>query len=484
MHLQPSPQEAASELLWRRKARASLIDFTRYTKPDYEAAWAHERIAKALEAVERGDCRRLIIEAPPQHGKSELVSRRFPAWLLGRRPGVKFMGASYNQDLASDFGRDVRNLIADPEYRNIFPNVALRPDSTAANRWHTSQGGIYYAVGVKGPATGRGLDVGSIDDPFKDRADADSQANRDTVWKWYTNVFLTRQSKHAAIILTNTRWHEDDLTGRILDAAKRTGEGWEVIKLKAINEYGQALWPEQKPIDFLELIRGTMPARDWLSLYQQSPTAEEGTYFKREWMRRYSALPDSLNVYMSADFAVTEGDGDFTEIAVWGVDTKDNIYVLDWWHGQTSSDVWVSELISRFRRWEPLRMGSEGGVIRRAVEPWLDRQMRDTRTYCAIEWLPTTGDKPSMARSFQAMCAVGRVFWPETDWAERAIDQLLRFPAGKNDDVVDACGVFGRLIDGIWAATPRQKDKPTLADAWNAPVTMAEMIKPTKGPDW
>lgn len=482
--LQPSPQEAALELLARRHARNSLIEFTRYTFPAYEVAPFHLRIAEALEAVERGDCRRLIIEAPPRHGKSELVSRRLPAWFIGRNPDKQIISASYSQDLADDFGREVRNIVADPEYRNVFPQVTLRADSQAASRWHTSQGGVYVSVGVKGPATGRGFHLGNIDDPFKDRADADSERNRETVWKWYTSVFLTRQMEDAAIVLTNTRWHEDDLTGRILETAKRTGEHWEIIKLPAINEYGQALWPERRPVEMLEMLRSTLPARDWLSLYQQSPTADDGTYFRREWVRRYTALPESLNIYMSADFAVSEGEGDWSEIAVWGVDVNDNIYALDWWSGQTSSDVWVQELVSRFRRWQPLYLACEAGVIRKAVEPWLDRQMRDQRTYCATEWLPTTGDKPAMARAFQALMATGRVYWPNVDWAERAIDQLLRFPAGKHDDCVDACGVFGRFIDRIWAATPKQKDKPTLADAWNAPLTMDEMIRPLKGAEW
>lgn len=481
---QPSPQEAALELIARRKARASLIEFIRYTKPGYEVAPHHQRIADALEAVERGDCPRLIIEAPPRHGKSELVSRRLPAWYLGRNPDRQVISASYSQDLADDFGREVRNIVADPEYRNVFPGVALRPDSMAASRWHTGQGGIYVSVGVKGPATGRGFHLGNIDDPFKDRADADSERNREAVWKWYTSVFLTRQMEGAAIILTNTRWHEDDLTGRILETAKRTGEHWELIKLPAVNEYGQALWPERYPIETLEMLRATMPSRDWLSLYQQAPTADDGTYFRREWVRRYNDAPANLNIYMSADFAVSDGAGDWSEIAVWGVDVNDNVYALDWWSGQTSSDVWVEALVSRFARWQPLYFTCEAGVIRKAVEPWLDRRMREANTYCAIEWLPTTGDKPAMARSFQAMMANGRIYWPNVDWAERAIDQLLRFPAGKDDDAVDACGVFGRFIDRIWAAMPRGKEAKTLEQAWSEPVTIGEMIGTTKEPVW
>ncbi len=475
--LQPSPQDAAQELLERRKARASLIDFTRYTKPDYQAAECHRLIAAGFEAVERGDCRRLIIEAPPQHGKSELVSRRGPAWYLGRHPDSRVVNASYNSEFATDIGRDVRNIVGDPEFRNVFPDVTLSADSTAANRWHTNKGGLYVSVGVEGALTGRGFNLGGIDDPFKDRADADSETKRDAVWAWYVSVFLTRQAKDAAIILTNTRWHEDDLTGRILAKAQQTGEHWEVIKLPAIKD-GKALWPEGKPLEMLQMLRATLPARDWLSLYQQTPTADEGTYFKAEWFRRYNDVPDSLNIYITGDFAITDdADADYTEIAVWGVDTKSNIYALDWWTGQKDPAEWCDRLLDLVQRWGPQFFVGERANIEKTVVPFLNQRMRDRNIYCATEFVSAAGNKEAKARSFQAIQSLGQVYWPHTDWAERSIDQMLRFPAAKNDDVVDACSVLGRYLTHVWQSTPRPGPKMTLEQAWEPKLTFGDIMR-------
>lgn len=478
------PEDAASELLARRRARNSLLSFTEYTYPAFQAAQHHQQITDALERVERGECKRLMIFAPPRHTKSELASRRFPAWYIGRNPDKQIITCTYSGEFATDFGREVKGIVGSEEYQRLFPDVHLAEDSKAKGRWHTNKHGVYVAVGVGGPITGRGAHLALIDDPIKNRQDADSETIRESVWKWYTSTLRTRLMPGGAIVLVLTRWHEDDLAGRLLEAQQNGGEQWEVINLPAI-ENGLALWPEWYPIEELDRIKGAVGPRDWLALYQQTPTAEEGTYFRREWFEsRYTALPDNLAVYMSGDFAVTADGGDFTELAVWGVDPLDNIYVLDWWHGQTSSDVWINEMLLRFKRFEPQFFIGETGPIRRAVEPQLKEAMRRTRSYCALEWLSSGGNKEASARSFQALCAQGRVRFPlGQTWAERVIDQLLRFPAGKHDDAVDTCGLFGRFIHRVWSNT-EPKPQPQLEDVWQTQLKVADFRSPKKAATW
>jgi hypothetical protein len=209
--------------------------------PGFETARHHQQIAESLEAVERGEIKRLMVFAPPRHTKSELCSRRFPAWYLGKNPDKQIIASTYNQDLASDFGRDVRGIIASDEYKNVFNDVSLKEDSKAANRFHTNSGGIYVSVGVGGPITGRGAHIALIDDPIKNREDADSEIYRERVWKWYTSTLYTRLMPGGAIIVILTRWHEDDLAGRLLER-QETGDKWDVISLKA-RDNGKALWP-------------------------------------------------------------------------------------------------------------------------------------------------------------------------------------------------------------------------------------------------
>ena len=251
--MQPSEKSiAAAALLQRRRSRDDLLSFVLSTKDDFEVAAHHKLIASALQEVEAGLCKRLMIFCPPRHTKSELATRRFPAWYLGRNPNKQVISASYNSELATDFGREVRNIIGTPEYRSIFPETTLSSDSQAANRWHTDSGGNYIAAGVGTAITGRGADLGIIDDPVKDRQEADSELIRERIFDWYTSTFYTRLMPNASIVLIQTRWHEDDLAGRLLGAMEEGGEHYKVIDLPAIakgkdpleRKEGEALWPE------------------------------------------------------------------------------------------------------------------------------------------------------------------------------------------------------------------------------------------------
>lgn len=428
---------------------------------------------------------------PPGSAKSTYSSALFPPWYLAQNPAKMVIAASHTAELAERWGRRVRNLVAEHSARLGY---AVAADNQAAGRWATSADGEYYAAGVGGSITGRRADLVVIDDPVRSREDAESETVREKVWDWYRADLITRLKPGAAVVLVQTRWHEDDLAGRILAAEgdKRDGGAWEVIRLPALAELldplgrepGGALWPEWEDGAQLERKRAIIGPRDWLALYQQRPTAEDGTYFKKEWFRTYREAPERMTIYMSGDFAVTEGDGDYTELAVWGVDQLDNVYALDWWNGQVSSDRWAAEFIRLIKRWNPVVFIGEGGPIRGAMEPLLNRMMRDERAYVVMEWMPNRNDKSANARPLQAFMANGRFHFPATEWAERVQDQMLRFPDGKYDDAVDACSLFGRHMHRVWGAVADKPPGPDVDALIAAAPKVSEFMKPIKPKGW
>ena len=421
------------------KSRRSLLSFTKYTNEIYQIARHHELIADKLEAVERGELDRLMIFMPPRHGKSELASKRFPAWCLGRDPKRQIIAASYNSDLASDFGRNVRNIVGSPEFTEVFNGVSLATDSAAANRMNTNKGGAYVAAGVGTAITGRGANIALIDDPLKDREEADSERRRDLVWDWYRSTLFTRLMPNGAVVLIQTRWHEDDLAGRLLEAE---GDQWEVLDLPAISKDNEALWPEWYPLPVLERIKATIGPREWSALYQQQPQPDEGTYFQRDWFKTWDKLPE-LRYYGTSDYAVTDGGGDYTVHTVWGIDASGAIYRVDQWRGQTTADVWIEEKLNLIDKYKPLAWFGESGVIRRSVEPMLKRRMRERGSFCRLEWIASIADKPTRARSFQSRLAMGQVFFEQG----ADLSEFLVFPAGKHDDEVDTASLIGMVID-------------------------------------
>lgn len=453
-----------TKLLAARKARTSLLGFTEHTNPIYQRAKHHIAIAEKLEAVERGEIDRLMIFMPPRHGKSELASKRFPAWCLGRDPKRQIIAASYNSDLANDFGRNVRNIVAEPEFRQVFPEVSLAADSQAANRMNTNHGGAYVAAGVGTAVTGRGAHIALIDDPFKDREEADSERRRDIVWDWYRSTLFTRLMPGGAIVLIQTRWHEDDLAGRLLEAE---GDQWEVLELPAINQNGEALWPEWYDVPALDRIKATIGPREWSALYQQQPQPDEGTFFQREWFKEWEAddkgQPNvALRYYGTSDYAVTDGGGDYTVHRVWGIDAAGALYRVDGWRGQTTADVWIERKLDLIAKYKPLAWFGEAGVIKRAVEPMLIRRMRERKVFCRMEWMASVSDKPTRARSFQAMAASGRVYLER----DADISEFLVFPAGKHDDDVDTASMIGMAIDQAHPAIVKPEDKRGPRDMW------------------
>lgn len=443
----------------RKQAAQAIRPFIDCLDFGFAPAKHHLLLIEALEAVERGECDRLMVCMPPGSAKSTYVSVIFAAWFMGRNPSLSVIAASHTQELAERFGRKVRNIVAEPVFGHVF-GVGLADDSQAAGRWDTDKGGEYFAAGVGGSVTGRRADLAIIDDPVKSREDADSERMRDRAWDWYISDLLTRLKPGARQILVMTRWHEDDLGGRILE---RERDRWRVVEIpmEAMpndplgRATGERLWPEWFTDEMVRVAK--MDMRAWNALYQQQPAADEGDYFKRDWFgTEYGELPEGLRKYGASDYGVTDGGGDYTEHGVFGVDKQGNLYVLDWWRKQASADVWIESKCDLILAHEPECWFGESGPIRRAVEPFMLRRMSERKAFCRVEWLASIADKPTRARSFQAMSSMGKVFFPKNaQWKADVIGQLLRFPAGKHDDSVDVCSLIGRGLQYIGRTNKR-----------------------------
>lgn len=433
-------------------ARNNLLSYAIAQYSGYKPADHHRKIARALERVAKGECKRLMIFMPPRHGKSQLTSEFFPAWYLGHHPEHYVIFTTYAQEFADDFGRKVRNQLQDPLYKAIFPECQISQDSASASKFNTNQRGSYFAVGMGGPITGRGAHVAIIDDPTKGREDAESELQRRKQKEWYSSVLRTRLMPGGAIVVIQTRWHEDDLAGWLQSAHGH--EKWEVINLPAISEEGNPLWPEMYDAKTLEGIRDALGARDWNALYQQNPIPDAGDFFKREWFKFYDTPPTGMYIYGASDFGVTQGGGDPTEHGIFGIDDKNNIYILDWWSGQTNSAEWINSLLDLQDQWKTMRWYGEAGVIRRAVEPQLAKRMEERKIYPNVEWMASMSDKSSRASNFQGRAANGKVYLPrQSAWASDLLNQLIRFPAGLHDDKVDVCSLIGRGLQSQSAPT-------------------------------
>ncbi len=466
---------AAHALTAEDYAFSRLIAYAAYQWPNYVDAPHHRLIARHLEMVERGEINRLMITMPPRHGKSMLASEFFPAWYMGRNPDHYVVTATYAQELADDFGRKVKNQIEDLSYQAVFPGVGLADDSKSAKRFHiegstggyehsTTQRGAFYAVGVGGPLTGRGAHLLLIDDPVKNREEADSEVMRKKVRDWYTSTAYTRLMPGGRVVLIQTRWHEADLAGWLL--ADHQHENWTVLNLPAINDAGEALWPEQYDIEALERIKRALPPRDWSALYQQRPSPDTGDYFKAEWIVPVDHIPPlaEMMVYGGSDYAVTANGGDYTVHAVMGVDSQGHLYLLDLWRAQASSDVWVDAFCALVRKWKPIGWAEETGQIKSGVGPFLVKRMIETGSYTAREQFPTRGDKAVRAQSIRGRMALQGLRVPRhAPWLADFTSELMSFPVGVHDDQVDAIGLIGQLLDRMSMGDAPKQAKPVLS---------------------
>lgn len=421
-----------------------------------------------LEAIARGDIDRLALFLPPGSAKSTYASVLFPPWFLARDPSRSIIAASHTVELAERWGRKVRNLIA--EHGPIL-GYGVADDNKAAGRWETNAGGEYYAAGVGGSITGRRADLALIDDPIRSREDADSALVRDKQWEWWKFDLRTRLKPGAGVVLIQTRWHEDDLAGRILN---EEANRWEIVSLpmEALpgdplgRKEGEPLWPEW----YSQLMRddAKRDARLWSALYQQQPTPDSGDFFKREWFIDAPLPPvETMRFYGASDYAVTSDGGDYTVHAVVGLDQQGNAHLVDVWRKQAASDVWVEALCDLVCKWRPLAWAEEQGQIRSGIGPWLERRMRERKAFVHREQFPTRGDKATRAQSIRGIMSMGGLrIRPDAPWKADLISECLRFPAGVNDDQVDALGLVGQLLATMTTAPKAQPPKVAANRDW------------------
>jgi predicted phage terminase large subunit-like protein len=498
-------------LLKRQKAaldaRDDFLAFIQFTMPDpedpndvtrsaYKAAKHHKATAKVLEKVEDGTYPFLIFCMPPRHGKSEQTSRRFPAWFIGRHPEQNVVVATYNDDFAGDFGKDVRNILGTPQYKQVFPNVRLQRGGAASDRLQTTAGGLMSFVGRGGSLTGRGAHVLICDDLIKDAKEASSQAIRDQAWDWFTKVAMTRRMGRKLVIMTFTRWHSDDPIGRLTDPENPQYNEKLASKIKIINlpavaeaddplgrEIGEPLWPEFYDLDFLEEQRSLDPM-GFEALYQQRPSLLDGDMFKRENIRFYDRLPEDLRFYAASDHAVATGQRNdpscFIKI---GVDRHDDIYITDVVWKKMPSDMAVEAMLAMCRGDNaPVRWWAERGHISKSIGPFLRKRMLETGTYINISEVTPVADKAQRAQSIAARVAMGKVYFPRSaPWVEKAINEMMAFPNGTHDDFCDAMAYIGlglqsQFRPGKNSQAEKAKEQPKfgtlawvkLADKWAA----------------
>lgn len=440
-------------------------------------------LQQKLQEVADGTLKRLMVFMPPGSAKSTYCSVVFPAWVMGRKQRQNVILATYASDLARKLGRRGRSIVKQPIYREIM-GLGLSADTNAADEWALTNENEFMAGGIRSGMTGNRAHLIVIDDPIKGREEAESKLIRDKTWDEYRDSVRTRLVPGGAIVIIQTRWHEDDLSGRILPedydgetgpVGGRDGEEWYVISIPAEADReddplgrrrGEMFWPEWFPADHWIPFRKN--ARTWASLYQQKPRPDEGSYFDRRAFRRFTeeTLPRSIRFYGTSDYAVTEGGGDFTRLRVWAVDHELNVYLHGGWGGQTSSDQWIEQqcdLMAEYRKLGGIRKWfGEAGVIQRSVQPMLEARMRARRVSCRLEWMPSVADKPTRARSAQSLVNQGRVFVRDDSDGDCFIDECAAFPAGRYDDDVDNLSLIGRVIDQL--ERPTTQRRPETAD--------------------
>lgn len=470
--------EAKRELADRAISRRRLLPFIKRMNPDYEPGWVHADICERLEQFAQDildrKSPRLMLFLPPRAGKSEIGSKMFPAWFLGKNPKLEVIISSYGGDLASGFSRQVRNIFDSDKFSTTFTGAALSKDSKAAEKWNTTAGGGLNAVGVSGGLSGKGGSLLIVDDPHKDRNEAESETARQTVKDWYSSTLYTRRAPGAGILVIQTRWHEDDLSGWLLtkqaeqEAALLNGEGseyfdqWTVVKYPAIavedEKYrlsGEPLHPARFPLHELLTTKSTLIPRDWAALYQQEPVSNDGDYFTKNMLKFYSVSerPDlsDLRIYAAGDLAIsTKQSADYTVFVVVGIDRQQNIWVLDVYRGRWNSLGIIDRLFEIQEKYDPELLGIETGQIELALEPIIIRTAQERRRTIRYEKLKTRGnDKASRARPIQGRMEQGKVFFPSPEstlWVQGMVNELLKFPMGTHDDQVDALAWIGQMI--------------------------------------
>ena len=433
----------------REDAATNFMHFVKKVWPHFIEGAHHKRMARAFERVARGELKRLIINMPPRHTKSEFASYLLPAWFLGNYPGKKVIQTSHTAELAVGFGRKVRNLVDQDVYTTVFPGVGLQADSKAAGRWATNAGGDYFAIGVGGAVTGKGADLLIIDDPHSEQEAALAEVNPDIydkTYEWYTSGPRQRLQPGGSIVIVMTRWSKRDLTGQVIkSAAQRGGEEWEVIEFPALLPSGKPLWPEFWSLKELAALKEELPNSKWQAQYQQNPVSESSAIVKREWWQVWEEEdpPHCDFVLQAWDTAFEKSQrADYSALTTWGVfyhpdDTgisQANIVLLNAFRERMEFPRLKQEAIDQYKDWDPDSVIIE----KKASGAPLIYEMR-AMGIPVQEFTPSKGnDKISRLNAVSDLFASGRVWAPNTQWAEEVIDEVASFPAGEHDDYVDS----------------------------------------------
>jgi len=490
-----------AELAARELCRRRLLPFIQRFRPRYKAGWVHadicRRVERFIERVERGEDPRLLLMMPPRSGKSEILSRNAPAWIIGRHPEWELIAASHTASLTMTFSRYIRDVLRDPAFAAVFPNAALDPSSQSVENWNTTQGGGYLASGQGGAITGRGAHVFLVDDIVKDNEAAQSLSQRESTWSWWNSTAYTRLAPGGGVIALMTNWHADDWAGRIQETMRLGGEVYEVVKYPAINEYGDeylllddtieqiasgepipagaqmtrpqgtALHPErystksmlQKKQNLVMSGQKTV----WDALYQQNPVPDEGSYFKKELFRSYSTPPrrPDLYIYQAWDFAISTGkENDYTVGITIGVDHNDAVYVLDMKRFRSSDGILIAETVRDYAlEWDATMIGVEDGQIWRSIETQFLKVCEEKHTYPSYEALKPLTDKMVRADPLKGRMQAGKIYFPsEAHWLKVLETEMLHFPNAKHDDCVDSLSWSVRLT--LTRTPPREKARP------------------------
>ena len=431
------------------KAKDDFMVFTNYVWPNFIHGEHHVKMARAFERVATGQCKRLIINMPPRHTKSEFASYLLPAWFLGKFPEKKVIQTSHTAELAVGFGRKVRNLVDSDVYKDIFPSVGLQADSKAAGRWATNKGGDYFAIGVGGAVTGKGADILIIDDPHSEQEAALSETNPeiyDKTYEWYTSGPRQRLQPGGAIIIVMTRWSKKDLTGQVVKAAtQREGEEWDVIDFPALLPTGRPLWPEFWSKIELEALKNELPHAKWMAQYMQQPTSDVSAIVKREWWKiwEHDDPPQCEFLIQSWDTAFLKTQrSDYSACTTWGVfyhpDDRGidqaNIILLNAVKKRMEFPELKQRAYEEWKDWQPDAMIVEA----KAAGSPLIFELR-AMGIPVQEFTPSKGnDKIARLNAVADLFASGHVWVPNTHWAEELVEEVASFPSGEHDDLVDS----------------------------------------------
>ena len=432
----------------REKAQKHFMPFAHHVYDNFIEGNHHRIIAEKLERVARGELKRLIVNMPPRHSKSELASYLMPAWFLGRNPKLKIIQATMNTELATRFGRKVRDLIDDPMYGEIFPEITLKADSQAAGRWETNKGGEYFAAGVGAAMTGRGADLLIIDDPHSEQ-DALSSTAYDNTYEWYTSGPRQRLQPGGTIIIVQTRWSKKDLTGRLLNeqAKDQLADQWEVVEFPAILPSDKPLWPEFWKKEELLGVKASLSPGKWNAQWQQNPVSEDVAMIKREWWRPWEKenVPRLKYILQSYDTAFSKKEtADYTAITTWGVfdpeeDNTEHIILLDARKGRYNFPELKEEAFEQYEYWDPDMVLIEAKASGMPLADELLRINIPVSTYSPGRRKRGGGiDKTTRMHMVAPLFEAGRVWAPDERFSEEVIEEVASFPNGEHDDFCDS----------------------------------------------